>query len=552
MTTKLIVSLFFLILSGPIFLFSQKSKNIPPEKPKLIVGIVVDQMRYDYITRYYDKFEINGFKRFINEGTSCRSTYLNYMYTQTGPGHATIFTGATPSVHGIVTNEWYIPLKKQKVYCVDDSKIATVGSSSNNGKFSPVNLITPTFGDQLRLHFLFKSKVIAISLKDRAAILSGGKSANAAFWYDDATGNFITSSYYMNQLPQWLQDFNSKKLAETYLNRLWTPLLSIQEYTESLRDSNKYETGFGKNQFVFPYDLKFISTKNKKEIDYGVLKYTPFGNTILNDLAKAVILNEDLGKDNITDFLVISFSATDYIGHRFGPRSIEVEDTYLRLDKEIAHLLDFIENEIGKENVLIFLTSDHGVSDHPLFLNDQKMGGGVFNPYLALSLLRTYLNALYGEGDWVLGYANLQFFLNRNLIEDAKLSLKEVQERVATFLMQFNGVNHAVTAYSLQYNNFTDGLLSFMQNSFHPKRSGDVLVVLEPGWVEDSSYMYDHNTCYSYDTHVPLMFYGWRIPRMTIHRKINITDIVPTLSAFLQIEVPMGCNGVPIQELLGN
>jgi len=290
-----IIVLFFLVVN----LYSQKSKNIPPEKPKLIVGIVVDQMRFDFLTRYYDKMEPNGFKRFINEGTICRYTYLNYMYTQTGPGHATIFTGTTPSIHGIVTNEWYIPLKKQKVYCVEDAKANTVGSNSKNGKYSPLNLLSPTFGDQLRLHYLFRSKIISISLKDRAAILPGGKSANAAYWYDDETGNFITSSYYMNQLPKWLEDFNSKKLSDLYLNRLWNTLLPINEYTESLKDSNKYEIGFGNNQFVFPYDLKFISTKNKKTIDYSILKYTPFGNTILNDLAKAVIINEELGKDNI-------------------------------------------------------------------------------------------------------------------------------------------------------------------------------------------------------------------------------------------------------------
>jgi|YNPMSStandDraft_1061717.scaffolds.fasta_scaffold00316_3 predicted AlkP superfamily pyrophosphatase or phosphodiesterase len=543
-----IIVLFFLVVN----LYSQKSKNIPPEKPKLIVGIVVDQMRFDFLTRYYDKMEPNGFKRFINEGTICRYTYLNYMYTQTGPGHATIFTGTTPSIHGIVTNEWYIPLKKQKVYCVEDAKANTVGSNSKNGKYSPLNLLSPTFGDQLRLHYLFRSKIISISLKDRAAILPGGKSANAAYWYDDETGNFITSSYYMNQLPKWLEDFNSKKLSDLYLNRLWNTLLPINEYTESLKDSNKYEIGFGNNQFVFPYDLKFISTKNKKTIDYSILKYTPFGNTILNDLAKAVIINEELGKDNIPDFLTISFSAPDYIGHRFGPRSIEIQDTYLRLDKEIAHLINFIEDELGKENVLIFLTSDHGIGDHPLFLNDNKISGGVFKQYLALSLLRTYLNAIYGEGDWVLGYSDLQFFLNRNLIEDAKLSLKDFQEKVANFLLQFNGVFNAVTAHSLQYQNFTDGILSCMQNSFHPKRSGDVLIALEPGWIEDGSYMYDHNTCYSYDTHVPLMWYGWKIPKMSINRKINITDIVPTLCNFLQIEVPMGTTGIPISELLSN
>lgn len=547
---KWIISLLLLVLT--FSLFSQKSKNIPPEKPKLIVGIVVDQMRYDYLSRFYDKFEQNGFKRLMNEGTFCKYAFLNYIFTQTGPGHATIFTGTTPSNHGIVSNEWYIPLKKQKIYCVEDPKQTTIGSSSKNGKASPLYLITPTFGDQLRLHYLQKSKVISVSLKDRAAILPGGKNPNAAFWYDDETGNFITSSYYMKTLPTWVEEFNKKKLADLYLNRLWSPLLSINEYTESLRDSNKYELGFGKNQMVFPYDLTFISKKDKNDKDYGILKSTPFGNTIIHDFAIATIINEDLGKDNIPDFLTVSFSATDYIGHLFGPRSIELEDTYLRLDKEIAHLLDFIETEIGKENVLIFLTADHGVADNPQYLNDIRMNGGQFKQYYALSLLKTYLNATYGEAEWVLGYSDQQIYLNRNLIEDAKLSLKEVQEKVASFMVQFNGVSNAVTAYSLQTQNFTDGILKAMQNSYNPKRSGDVLIALEPGWVEESPYYFDHNSSYSYDTHVPLFWYGWKIPRLTINRKVHIIDIVPTLSTLLQIEIPMGATGVPIIELIGN
>lgn len=544
--------LFWLLIIWTFNSFSQKSKNIPPEKPKLIIGIVVDQMRFDYLSRFYDKFDQNGFKRLMNEGTFCKYAYLNYIFTQTGPGHATIFTGTTPSNHGIVSNEWYIPLKKQKVYCVEDQKQTTVGSNSNNGKASPLYLMTPTFGDQLRLHYLQKSKVISISLKDRAAILPGGKNPYAAYWFDDATGNMITSSYYMKALPAWVEEFNRKKLADLYLNRLWSPLLPINEYTESLRDSNKYELGFGKNQIVFPYDLSFISKKDKNDKDYGILKSTPFGNTLLHDFAIAAIINEELGKDNIPDFLTISFSATDYIGHRFGPRSIELEDTYLRLDKEIAHLIDFIENEIGKENVLIFLTADHGVADNPQYLVDLNMNGGQFKQYYALSLLRTYLNATYGEGEWVLGYSDQQIFLNRNLIEDAKLSLKEIQEKVAAFMIQFNGVANAVTAHILQTQNFTDGILKAMQNSFNPKRSGDVLIALEPGWIEESPYLYDHNSSYSYDTHVPLFWYGWKIPRLTINRNVKLIDIVPTLSALIQIEVPMGATGSPIQELIGN
>ena len=545
--------LFLVVISTYFFLSfqvnAQRIKAYPPEKPKLIIGIVIDQMRYDYIYRYWNKLENNGFKRFINEGAVCKNAYQNYLYTQTGPGHATIYTGATPSVNGIVTNEWYIPLKKQKVYCVEDSKAKTVGSNSDKGKVSPVNLLTTTIGDELRLSNQNKSKVIAIAMKDRSAILPGGHNPNAAYWYDETTGNWITSTYYMDSLPKWVDEFNNKKLADLYLDRLWTPLLPITDYSESLPDSNKYEVGFSNNQKNFPYDLSFISKKDKKIRDYSILKNTPFGNTYTHDFAIASVLGESLGKHDYTDFLAVSFSPTDYIGHSFGPLAVETEDTYLRLDKEIAHFLDFIESEIGKENVLIFLTGDHGSSQHPQYLIDNRLPGGIFKQYYALSLLKSYLNAVYGDGEWVLCYLDNQIFLNHALIEDSKLSLKDVQDKVAAFMLQFNGVQNAVTATTLQTNNFTKGMFMFMQNSYNQKRSGDVLINLEPGWIQDMNYFIDHNTAYSYDTHVPLLWYGWKISHKTILREVHPVDIVPTISALLNIESPSGCNGEPIDEL---
>jgi len=544
-----------LLLSVLCYLFSisfsnaQKTKAIPPEKPKLVIGIVVDQMRYDYIARYWDKFEKNGFKRLINEGTFCKNARQNYIYTQTGPGHATIYTGATPSVNGIVSNEWYIRLKKQKIYCVEDSKVKTIGSNSDKGKMSPVNLLTTTISDELRLSNQNKSKVISISLKDRAAILPGGHNPNCSYWYDDVTGNFITSSYYTDSLPKWAVDFNNKKLSELYLDRLWTTLLPLSEYTESLPDTNKYEKGFGNNQKCFPYDLSFLSKPTKKERDYSILRSCPFGNTLTHDFAIAAVLGENLGKGKYTDFLSVSFSPTDYIGHRYGPLAVETEDAYLRLDKEIAHFIDFVETEIGKENVLIFLTADHGSSENPQYLIDNKLPGGVFKQYYALSLLKSYLNAVYGEGEWVLSFMNEQIFLNQSLIEDSKISLPEIQNKVANFMLQFNGVENAVTATTLQSNNFTKGIFMFMQNSFNQKRSGDVLINLEPGWIQDFDYDIDHNTAYSYDTHVPLVWYGWKITHQTILREIHLTDIAPTISNILNIEYPSGCTGEPIDEL---
>ncbi|PKP22461.1 MAG: alkaline phosphatase family protein [Bacteroidetes bacterium HGW-Bacteroidetes-21] len=525
-----------------IFQTNGQNKNIPPQRPKLVVGIVVDQMRIDYLYRYWNKFENNGFKKLVNEGAFYKNAHLNYIFTQTGCGHATIFTGAEPSVHGIVSNYWYLRSKKQKLYCCEDKNVTPVGSDTKKGNRSPVNMLASTVGDELRVSTLMKGKVIGVSLKDRAAILPAGHTANAAYWYDSDSGNMITSSHYMKQLPKWVLDFNAKKLADVYLDRLWTPLLPIEQYTESLPDSNKFEYGFGNGQSVFPYDLAFISKKDKTSRNYEVLMDTPFGNTLTKDFAIATIMNEELGKDDIPDMLTVSFSSTDYMGHRYNPYSVEMEDVYLRLDKEIAHLIEFIETEVGKENVVIFLTADHGSSQHPDYMKSIKYPQGKFNPSYSMTLLKSYLNAVYGQGEWVMEYIDGQIYLNHNLIEDSKLSLKEVQEKTADFMIQFNGIANAMSAYSMVNTPFSDGIFKFMQNSFNQERSGDVFINLRPGWVEESSiYMVNHNTPYSYDTNVPLIFYGWKIPRQTVYQKVNITSIAPSISFMLNISTPNGC-----------
>lgn len=531
---------FCIALFTGINTFSQN--RIPPQRPKLVVGIVVDQMRIDYLYRYWDRFEEKGFKKLVNEGAFFKNTHLNYQYTQTAVGHATIYTGATPSVHGIISNQWYNRMKKQKVYCVEDPKAKTIGGETRTG-MSPANLLCNTIGDELRISTIMKGKVVSLSLKDRAAILPAGHTANAAYWYDKSTGNFISSSHYISTLPQWVNDFNAKKLPDIYLDRLWTPLYPIETYVNSYADTLKFEYGYGVAQKVFPYDLSFLSKKDKVR-NYEFLLDVPFGNTLVNDFAIAAILGEDLGRDNIPDLLAVSYSATDYMGHRFNPYSPEMEDAYLRIDKEIALLIEFIEKEIGKENVVIFLTADHGSSQNADYMKSLKIPSGTFNPAYAMALLKTYLSAVYGQGEWVLEYMSGQIYLNQNLIEDSKLSLKDVQEKTATFMIQFNGVANAIGAYSMANTPFSDGIFKMMQNSFNQERAGDVFINLRPGWIEESSvYFVDHNTPYPYDTHVPLMFYGWKVPRKTVLDKVSITDIAPTLSFMLNIAIPSGANG---------
>lgn len=537
--------LLFGILLLAVSFVSGQSK-IPPERPKLVIGIVVDQMRYDYLTRYWDKFGKGGFKRLVQEGTVCNNTNLNYLFTQTAVGHASIFTGATPSVHGIVSNDWYSRTKKVKEYCCEDKKAIAVGGDPRSTSGSPRNLMTSTIGDELKLFSNGKSKVFGISMKDRAAILSAGRMADAAYWYDDYSGEWMSSSYYMDTLPKWVKKFNKKDLSGFYLDKIWEPLLPMEKYIESLPDVNKYETGIERTYKVFPYDFPLFSVDQRKNKKYGLLRYSPFGNTYTKDFALAAIDNENLGKDEFTDMLIVSFSPTDYLGHYFGPRSIEVEDAYLRIDQEIEHFLVFVDDMLGKENVLVFLTSDHGVSDVPQYLVDLKSNAGIFKQNYAIALLKSYLNALYGEGEWITEYIEQQIFLNHELIEKAKIPLDEIQRKAADFVVQFSGVSHAITASTLTGTNFTEGIQDRIQNSYYAPRCGDILISLMPGYIEDVSYSTTHNSAYSYDTHIPLIWYGWKIKRNVYNKDVEVTDIAPTISTLLKINFPDGSFGKPI------
>jgi len=530
-------------------IFAQSSTRIPSERPKLIVGIIVEQMRHDYISKYWDKFGEGGFKRLLNEGTYCKNANFDYLFTQTSVGQATIATGTTPSYHGIVSEDWYMRLKDKVVNCVADDKEKTVGGSYDAGRMSPRQLLTTTFGDEIRLASFNKSKVIGISLQGKSSILSTGQTANAAYWYDDETGNWITSSFYMQDLPVWVKSFNDKKLPDLYMNRRWETKFPPADYANRcLPDDNKYEEGIEGHK-SFPYNLAEmgIVQNNKSKKKYNLLKYTPFGNTFTKDFAIASIVNDSLGKSNNTDVLMVSFSATEFIGQSFGPESIELMDAFIRLDEDLEHFLNFLDQELGKQNILVFLTSDHGVAQNPEYLADKGIPVGYFSQNSAISLLKSYLNAVYGRGDWVKNYFAQQLYLNRDLIEDSKLNLADVQQKVAQFMLQFTGVANTVTATTLQTAYFPDGVFAKIQRSFNQKRSGDVLINLDPGWIEtNGSIAATHNSSYSYDTHVPLIWYGWKIKRATIFDPVDMIDIAPTISYFLNIASPNATVGKPI------
>lgn len=524
-----------IIVLGALPVTAQNSTANPSlsreiDRPRLVVGIVVDQMRYEYISRFWSKFGDDGFKRLIRNGYSFTNHHYNYFPTYTGPGHAAIYTGTTPSVNGIVGNSWYERRNKSKMYVVSDTAMTIVGGKGDLGKMSPANLLSTTVTDELK-QAVPQSKVIAVSIKDRGAVLPAGHLGDSAFWYDDRTGHFVTSTWYSDELPGWVKSFNKRELPQQYSREVWKPLLDIGAYTQSSRDNSSYEGTYpGSENPTFPHAMDSSLSR---------IKTSPFGNTLVSEIAKAAVDGESLGSDAATDFLAVSFSSTDYVGHRFGPNSIEVADTYLRLDGNLSDLLSYLDKKVGTGNYIVFLTADHGVVDVPASLNKRGLPGGLFDSDTAIDSLQAYLNEKYGEGRWVETYRNQQVYLDRNLVEDELLV--QIQETAARFLLQFEGVASTNTAHNLETQAYSVGLQAMYQRGHYPRRSGDVYIQLAPGWL-DAGYSVgtSHGSPYSYDTHVPLIFYGWNIPQGKSSEKTVIPQIAPTISNMLQIEFPNG------------
>lgn len=522
--------------------------NSRPKQPKLIIGIVVDQMRQDYIYRYWDKFGSGGFKKLLSGGYVYKNAHFNYVPTYTGPGHACIYTGTGPATNGIIANDWFNKQTGKTLYCVEDKEVKTIGSSSQLGLMSPKNLLTTTIGDELKLFTNQKSKVFSVSLKDRSSILPAGHTANGAFWLDGTCGKFISSSHYMQELPKWLIDFNALELPKKYLSMGWNTLYNINTYIESIADQNAYEKATnGKSNPVFPYDYK----KQLEQSQFDVIKSTPFGNTIVKDLALACLKSEALGKGTQTDMLCISFSSTDYVGHAFGPRSVEIEDVYLRLDKDLEELLTYLNTNIGKDNFVLFLTADHGACDVPAYLQDLKIPGGYMNEQELEKTVKSFCQTQYNDS-LILNISNQQVFLNDAKLHSMKLNRVEVEHAIAEFLLSIKGIAEAYPADVLKYENAAVGTFKYLiQKGYNHVRSGDIAFSYNPAWMEHEKTGTTHGASYSYDTHVPLIFYGTAIKAGTSVKQVNIVDIAPTVSMLLNIPFPNGTTGKPLEELFG-
>jgi len=518
------------------------------KRPKLVVGIVVDQMRYDYLSRFYNRYSDGGFKRLMRDGFNCTNNHYNYVPTYTAPGHASIYTGTSPMNHGIIGNNWYDKVEDQMIYNASDDNVLPVGTTSDDGKMSPYRMLTTTVTDELELHTQSRAKVIGVSIKDRGAILPAGHAADAAYWYRGSDeGTFITSTFYRDELPQWVENYNNSKPSSQYAKE-WNTLYPVETYTASGTDLNDFERApRGKETATFPYDLPALMEKNG---GFSLLKGTPYGNSLVADFAIAALKNEQMGMDDIPDFLAVSFSSTDYVGHQYGVNSVELEDTYLRLDLEIERLLNELDQQVGSGNYTVFLTADHGAVNNPAYLQSQGVNAGYMDAKELESYLKKHLKNDLGNDTYIKNISNNQVFLDHEKLKAAKLETGYIQEYLAQLLIDYPQIDKVFTRASLTNSSFTSGVGALIQNGFHPKRSGDVVFVIEPGVIVYSRTGSTHGSPQSYDTHVPLLFYGAGIQQGHTTDRTHIIDIAPTISSLLKISFPNGATGNPISEVL--
>ena len=521
---------------------SQTSNTGVVERPKLVVGIVIDQMRWDYLYRYQQRYTDGGFKRLLNEGYSCENTVIPYVPSVTAIGHTSIYTGSVPSIHGIAGNNFVVDGKK--VYCTDDNTVKPVGTTSEAGLMSPRNLWVTTIGDEMKIASNGRAKVVGVALKDRASILPAGHNPNGAFWFDDATGHFITSSYYMDKLPQWVEAFNNKQLAKQYLSEKWNTLYPKNTYIESTSDKNEYEADVRPGvEATLPLNLPALY----KKYGYGVIRNTPFGNALTFDMAKAALDGEQLGADAETDLLTVSCSSTDYIGHQVGTHAIETEDTYLRLDKAIADFLSYLDAKVGKGNYLVFLSADHGAMNNARFLQDRCIPAGNWDDKAVAKQLNQVLSKTYANvGDIVKTVMNYQVFFNHDVINQHQLDFDKIKQTVVNVLKEDANVLYACDMQKVMTESISEVVKYRIINGYNRERSGDVVVVLKPNYYAHGMKGTDHGAWNPYDTHIPLVFMGWGIKHGATTKPTYMTDIAPTIAALLHVQAPNGTVGQPI------
>jgi len=538
--------LFFYLFHMGFILAQPRSASLV--RPNLVVGIVIDQMRWDYLYRYYNRYSEGGFKRLLKQGFSCENAYINYLPSTTAVGHTCIYTGSVPSITGIAGNDWTDQLTGLPVYCTADSSVKSVGTNySTEGGMSPRNLLVTTITDELRMATNYESRVIGLSLKDRAAILPGGHTANAAFWLDDSSGNFISSTYYMNKLPPGIEKFNQEKNIGKYLRNKWETLYPIASYTESDSDNESYEgTLPGETSPTFPHNIGGAYAKG-----HGSFRSTPFGNSLTLDFAKTIVDVYQLGQGRGTDFLTINCASTDYVGHLFGPNSIETEDVYLRLDLDLAAFFSMLDEKVGKGNYLLFVTADHGASHAVGYSKKNRMPADFFSSAGILEKLNQMIQQKFGISHAIKSAQNYQINFDLAKVSGSDADFNAIKKMTTDYLQKLPGVNYAIDMDKIGDYPVPDPIKKMIINGYHFKRSGQIQVIFQPGWLESYSRTgTTHGAWNPYDTHIPLIFMGWDIHPGATAARVEMTDIAPTLATLLHIQAPSGNIGTPVVDLL--
>ena len=510
--------------------------------PKAVVTIVISQARYDNMVRFVQNMPEGGIRKLMNEGAVFLDARYNFMQTITPATLATLTTGADPSMHGVVATQWIDYTTNNTVKLIDDPAAVGLDSDEGKGKYSNINITTPTLGDRLSEESP-ESKVVTIAASPLSAVVMGGEHSDV-YWLDETRGNWVSSTAYMQELPQWVKDYNDLRIAKQYLDYVWEPIMPLAEYVNTgylVIDECKNEKRMHRIE-----DMGY-QRQEDLTIDYPWILYTPAGNSLVTEFAKQAVIGMGIGTDDKVDLVNICYDAPRIAGEYFGPESVEVEDMFYRLDRDIAGLIEFMEGITGKGNVVFVLTSDHGSSDSFDAGRGQRQR---FNTSQFKVIVNGFMNAQYGMGDWVVDYCDRQLYLNRNQIYMSNLSLEEVQNRVAAFVLQFRGVSHVLTSTAMSNSFFSGSYAEKMQNSFYPRRSGDLTINLMPGWIEEiPGKRAGSGSMYEYDTHVPLVIFGTQVYGERISRSVNMRDVAPTLAKIMGISRPMASEGEEIDEI---
>ncbi|MCC8089318.1 MAG: alkaline phosphatase family protein [Rikenellaceae bacterium] len=534
----LFTALFLTLISSTVL-----AQNHNSQRPKLVVQIVVSQMKYDYLTVLRDNLSKDGFVRLMEDGVNCTNARYNYLNTTSPAGLATLTTGSNPNSHGIMSGEWIDYTTNSKINLLEDKKYYGVGSIEFDGQFSPEKLISGTVGDELKKSNKH-SRVISIAFSPQSAIIAGGRYADAAYWFDPGKGSWATSTYYMTRLPNWIDRVNDRDYINGFNERNWSLSLNENNYF--------FETeGDVINNGSRRFSLGNLFRRKRDYGNYETLTSTPIGIDMLMDMSRNMVIYENLGKDDNPDMLIITIDQTRDISESYGSESKEIEDAIYRVDYSLASFIDFLNIQVGQGNYLLIVTSDHGAGSP--YSDTGRSSGGLFNVTQFKVIMNGFLNTQYGTEEWIIDYDNKSLYFNRAKAFEKGINLEEMQSKAASFAMQFRGVAHAVTSTALQNGYYAGGTMGKIQSGFHPKYSGDVVINLMPGWIEEKEGVISASgSIYEYDSHVPLIWYGYTIDKETVNAPVDMIDIAPTLSRIMKINRPEIVSGTDIIPIINN